>query len=577
MMTVPTMIRTLLATALCVAALPAPARAAAGDFTQILCANPDTGQGTGVGMIDGLTMTGTVPSWRPAIGPDQCTGTTTDATALRLEPRSGTYLDKGDYEALHYRVEDPALSLRAATYFRSFRVVHEMNDSRTFIMQHGGSTPGVAAEPVNYADWQASVPDYSPRGSTAVPFAPANEIRAEHLGRHFTILARCDDTTCAPAAGDWSYAFYGGKAELHDSRPPTVENVSGSLTAATTTGTATLTFSAADEGAGLYRFRLWVDGAERATRTFPGPACTDVNPKNSDPYEFTHQQPCTPSLVRTERFDTTQLSDGDHRIRAVVEDAGGNQTVLVDRVVRIDNTWTSPAASGSSAPDATPVSSGTVSTSPAALTVSPPALVARPSFPGARITMTVGPRRRGTLRTSYTSRPTVHGRLVDAAGRPLGDQPIALVDRATRPGAPSRPLAVVRTKPDGTFTTRLGSGSSRTVTASFDAARATVRLVVPAAVSLTIGRAQVGRPTRLRGRLRHGPQAGVLVQVQALDGRRWRTFDTTKTRRDGSFRYAYRFKPTAGGRTFALRVLVDSPTYPFAAAASRPVSVRVTG
>jgi hypothetical protein len=256
--------------------------------------------------------------------------------------------------------------------------------------------------------------------------------------------------------------------------------------------------------------------------------------------------------------------------RAVVEDAGGNQAVIADRTVTVDNPRPTPT-SASAAPSAAPAATMPATAAPLA----PVALAPRPSFPGARITMTVGPRRRAILRTSYRSRPAVNGRLVDATGRPLGDQPVTLSPRASAPGAAERPVTTVRTKPDGTSTARLEPGPSRTVTAGFESARAAIELVVPAAVSLRIGPARVGRPTRLSGRLLHAPEKGVLIQVQALDGRRWRTFDTTKTRRDGFYRYAYRFKPTARGRTFALRVLVDSTTYPFAAAPSNPVSVRV--
>lgn len=75
-------------------------------------------------------------------------------------------------------------------------------------------------------------------------------------------------------------------------------------------------------------------------------------------------------------------------------------------------------------------------------------------------------------------------------------------------------------------------------------------------------------------RLMHLPRGGQ-IQVQALDGRRWRTFDTTTTRRGGRFRFGYRFKPPAAGRTFRLRVLVDSPVYPFARGASRAARIGV--
>ena len=79
----------------------------------------------------------------------------------------------------------------------------------------------------------------------------------------------------------------------------------------------------------------------------------------------------------------------------------------------------------------------------------------------------------------------------------------------------------------------------------------------------------------LTGRLLDLPMPDVQIQMQAKDGASSRTLDLTTTRRGGTFRYAYRFKRAATGRALLMRVLVDSPVYPFAQAASRPALVRV--
>jgi hypothetical protein len=145
-----------------------------------------------------------------------------------------------------------------------------------------------------------------------------------------------------------------------------------------------------------------------------------------------------------------------------------------------------------------------------------------------------------------------------------------------RPGAPARRLGTITTDSDGRFTYKIGHGPSRTIWFTYNTTKATLRIVVKAQLALHIGRARVTRTTRLTGHLEHLRRAGIKLEVQALDGKRWRTFDTTKTTKNGSFRYGYRFKRTAAGRRFALRVLVDSPTYPFARGASKAVTVRVT-
>ena len=105
--------------------------------------------------------------------------------------------------------------------------------------------------------------------------------------------------------------------------------------------------------------------------------------------------------------------------------------------------------------------------------------------------------------------------------------------------------------------------------------QAQVRLMVPAAVSLKVKAARAGEQTWFTGRLKHLPRAGVQLEVQARDGRRWRTFDTTRTRKDGGFRYGYRFKRPATGLRFAFRVVARSPTYPFARGVSPTRAVRV--
>ena len=141
------------------------------------------------------------------------------------------------------------------------------------------------------------------------------------------------------------------------------------------------------------------------------------------------------------------------------------------------------------------------------------------------------------------------------------------------------------TAADGRFSYRLSPGPSRTVTFAYSAftgdpkpattssLRTTVRAVVSARTtprSLPAG----GRITML-GRLRLLPRAGVEVKIQARDGREWRTIGEVRTTRGGRFRWRYRFKAGAAGRTFAFRARVASAIYPFAGSNSKPMHVRV--
>lgn len=199
----------------------------------------------------------------------------------------------------------------------------------------------------------------------------------------------------------------------------------------------------------------------------------------------------------------------------------------------------------------------------------------------ARLMLSTGRATRIRRRFNATTRLT--GRLTDRAGRTIADAEVRVLERYTAAGATESQLATVTTAADGTFTYTASKGPSRTLTAAYraystdtsDSTRAQVRFVVPAEVTLTVRPAEPGRTTLLTGRLKHLPRPGVTLEVQAKDGKRWRTFDTTRTRRNGTYRFGYRFKPAAAGRRFALRIVVGDSTYPFARAASRARRVRV--
>ncbi|MEA2270001.1 MAG: hypothetical protein QOC64_2611 [Solirubrobacteraceae bacterium] len=190
-----------------------------------------------------------------------------------------------------------------------------------------------------------------------------------------------------------------------------------------------------------------------------------------------------------------------------------------------------------------------------------------------------------TGRLGFASTPVIHGVLKDDLMRGVGDARISVLTRLGQAGAQPRRTGSVTTREDGSFTYRLPSGPSRTVTFTYaggedegpPTASTSVRTVVRASLTarITPRSPRAGRPIRLAGRLRHLPRAGVQVLVEARDGRVWRPIGTAKTKAGGRFAWSYRFKATAANRRFALRARVDSPIYPFAAGNSAPVIVHV--
>ena len=72
------------------------------------------------------------------------------------------------------------------------------------------------------------------------------------------------------------------------------------------------------------------------------------------------------------------------------------------------------------------------------------------------------------------------------------------------------------------------------------------------------------------------PRVGKLVDLQAFDGGRWRTFATTRTNRKGRYRASYRFIRTSSPRTFRFRARARKESrYPYALGTSKVVRVRV--
>jgi hypothetical protein len=83
---------------------------------------------------------------------------------------------------------------------------------------------------------------------------------------------------------------------------------------------------------------------------------------------------------------------------------------------------------------------------------------------------------------------------------------------------------------------------------------------------------------RFRGRLlgKPIPRVGKLIDLQAFDAGRWRTFRTTRANRRGRYRATYRFVRTAQPRTFRFRARARREArYPYALGTSRVVRVRV--
>lgn len=342
----------------------------------------------------------------------------------------------------------------------------------------------------------------------------------------------------------------GVTVDLAESAAPSGVVAGGSLLAGgPRSGAATLSYTAADGESGIERVEAvlgdTVVGVDDLSRNLSLP----VSEQGSGPCTYTGIAACPPAVNRDIMVDTAKVPNGVHTLTLRVLDAAKNRTVVAGPQVTVAN-----------AAVATPNG--------------------QPASRQAKLSLSFTTTSKRGRRLRLRSRPTVKGRLVDEARRPIAGAAVVLSARRREANAPYVPVATVRTAPDGSFRHRMPSGPARTLRAAYtafstDAQPAAIRsLRVHVRATLSIRARRNGRRLTITGRLRQLPRSRVEIKVQARDGRRWRTIGETKTRGRGRFSFRYRFKRSSVGRTFAFRVRVDSPIYPFTPGRSRTIRVR---
>ena len=347
-----------------------------------------------------------------------------------------------------------------------------------------------------------------------------------------------------------------------DTAVPVVSSLTGSPVSDQPVRRRELTLTASDSGLGLYRVLTYVDGALVDTQPFAAAstACRDVDPRSPSPYEFATARACpTAPSAATVRLGHLP-SNGEHALRVVLEDAAGNRTIALDRTAGF----------------ALPVDELQCPRS-GCVTLGGRAQRRRGERP--RADRAGRPRRapRRLRQAGRDQRAPARG-----VGRPDRGALIDVGGQTRRLGARPQAARQVRTGADGRFRVVIPKGPSRMVRLAYrarlgdaePASTAVVRIRVRAAVRLRLRPAvvSVGRSVRVRGRVLGGPFAhGTFAELQALDGREWRTFKTLAVGRRGRFAYRYRFRHTSGPARFLWRVHVRAQAgLPYAASSSRP-------
>jgi hypothetical protein len=387
----------------------------------------------------------------------------------------------------------------------------------------------------------------------------------------FEIRFTCLDV-CRSRDSPWIRAgVFNASFDVRDDAAPSGGLVGPSVDARTWSGVTHLAFNAVDSGGGLYRAIVEFDGAE-ATSSPLGSAngCVDVGP-DPNVREFASAQPC-PTRIDGGALDvdTSELPQGDHTVRILLEDAAGNRTPIFGPVTRrID-------AGAAVGPGSDPALRGAANGDGASDL--------------ARLTAHWGQRGSRTLLVSrFGRRHVVRGRLRTADGAPIANAAIDMVSKTTAVNA--RELAKragPRTGADGTWRVVLPrSVSSRDVTFRYRShvndtvasASASVRLRVRAGLQLTIHprRVRQGQAIHFDGRLLGGPlpRGGkqVVLMARASQGG-WVRFNVVRTGAGGRFRALYRFRQ-AGAAAYRFRALsLSEAAYPYLAGGSNVVKVR---
>lgn len=361
---------------------------------------------------------------------------------------------------------------------------------------------------------------------------------------------------------------------LNDRDAPAVASVSGNATTDDLWAGATgISVGATDQGGGVYRLGVEVDGEVKSWQNLAGGPCVAWP---GTVRTFLSPKPCPSSVGGVQRISTADLPDGVHTVRVLVEDAAGNQTTAYGPVTKtLRRTEEGTAIKGGDG-------SGGSTTDPGPLN-------GTPASAEARIRARWTGREGATRSIRFNQRPKLDGQLTTPGGQPISDAFVRVTIVRDARNSPAFARDSLRTDKNGRFRWTLPTGiSSRSIRLTYHqrvndtkpVASTSLKLRVAAAVRLTLSRktARRGQSVKLTGTVvgRPVPGGGKLVELQARNpGKRWITFRTVRTKKSGKFTAAYRFR-NGGPATFQMRARArKSGDYPYATGASPVRTIKV--
>jgi len=187
-----------------------------------------------------------------------------------------------------------------------------------------------------------------------------------------------------------------------------------------------------------------------------------------------------------------------------------------------------------------------------------------------------------TIRVGYGKRAWLRGVLRSGSGAPLPDTRVVIFSRPLAGGA-WQPLAELVTDGNGRYALRLARGGSRELRVHFAGTRSlrpaddTAKLLVRGWAKLKLAPKRLRRGGTISFRGRVGllgatvPPDGKLIQIQYLDGRKWRpAVKLGRTKPTGRFSIRYRFRRISRPTKIFFRILVPAEAgWPYVTGASK--------
>ncbi len=372
---------------------------------------------------------------------------------------------------------------------------------------------------------------------------------------------------------------------LFQTSQPVVSNVAGSLLApGVLHGSPNILFTAYDQASGIYREITEIDGHEISSQVINTNSgrCQNVGGTTDGTYAFLYVQPCPQQVTGDLSLDTTQISDGTHRLKVLVQNAAGDTAVVADTTITVENHglqsgYSPPSEHTEPLGGTGPLVGGGV--------------LARGTCNGTGCDdqAQIAVNRKGRILTHTYRGSTVKltGKLVSHTGAPIAGAQLDLLQRPAAAGYGLVVIATTTTGPDGGWTLTAPRGPSRALEVAYrshvgDPAYAahvnfSERVIAP--VTLTAPRqVSAGVPFFFRGRLsgEYIPPGGSLVSVEISFGGEWRLLVNTHTGKTGAFHYRYAFEPGYPPTRYKFRATVlNIPGYPFTTGHSHTIRVRV--